>query len=65
MSRKQQLNSEMRQQKLEHDIAEFLKNGGTIEEIEPGRSGENPWVAGADHNPCTRVVLANRIAPGF
>ncbi len=65
MARKQQPKADARQKQLEQDIAAFLASGGKIQQIEIGCSGETPWIPENQHNPCTRVVLANRIAPGF
>ena len=66
MASKKTLTPEERQEKLEEDIRLFLKQGGKIQKIPLGASGENPWQQDRKSvRPCSQAKVAPHIAPGF
>lgn len=59
------VNSEERRNVLETDVEMFLKNGGKIQEVPLGMSGEQNFLkAGVDVRPCTRVNIMSPISLG-
>lgn len=64
------VNTEERRHVLESDVEEFLKNGGKIQEVPLGMSGEqgflkqNPSRDSANVRPCTTVKIMSPISYG-
>lgn len=63
-------NTEERRNVLESDVEAFLKNGGKIQEVPLGMSGEQGFLKqdfskdGTNVRPCTRVNVMSPISYG-